>query len=105
MSMPAVFVPPLGFVNVEPQQGWSNGVPALRQRNSFACSSFSLVGDSSPSPSFASRTSPSLLLARYLNEICLRDSCLTLPLASITVTSVTILANSAPLQPAFIYIP
>ena len=30
MSMPAVFVPPLGLVKVEPQQGWSNGVPARR---------------------------------------------------------------------------
>src|SRR5205814_1993918 len=38
---------------------------------------------------------------RYLYEICLRGSCLILPLASITVTSVTTSANSAPWQPAF----
>src|SRR5712664_2226408 len=100
MSMPAVLVQ-LGLMNVEPQHGWSNGVTALRQRNSFACNSFSLAGDSSPRTRFASRTMPSMLLERYLNEICLRDSCLTLPRGSITDTSVTISENSAPWQPAF----
>src|SRR5207247_11438670 len=99
--MPADLVMPLGFLKVEPQHGRSNGVPALRQRNSVACSSLSLAGDSSPRTSFASSTRPSMLLERYLNEICLRESCLTLPRASMTDTSVTISENSAPWQPAF----
>src|SRR5207245_3268932 len=94
---------PLGFLSVEPAHGWSKGVPALRHRNSRPWSSLSLAGDSSPSPSLASRiTTGPRLLERYLKEIWRRPSCFTLARSSITVTSVTTSANSAPWQPAFI---
>src|SRR5437879_12782022 len=87
MSAPAVRGP-LGFLNTEPQHGWSNGVPALRQRNSFPCSSLSLAGGSSMSANLASSTMTSPRFdARYLYEICLRSSCLIFPFASITLRS------------------
>src|SRR5207249_7767788 len=89
IKVPAVRGPP-GFLNTEPQHGWSNGVPALRQRSSFPCSSFSLAGGPSISASLASSTiTVPRFDARYLYEICLRGSGLILPFASITVTSVT----------------
>src|SRR5207249_11179736 len=81
ISVPAVRVP-LGFLNTDPQHGWSNGVPALRQRNSRACISLSFAGGSSISASFASSTTTlPRFEERYLNEICLRGTCLIFPLA------------------------
>src|SRR5438094_4396730 len=105
MSIPAVRGPP-GFLNTDPQHGWSNGVPALRQRNRRACTSLSFAGGSSISASFASSTTTAPRLdERYLNEICLRGTCLILPFASMTVASVSTSANSAPCAPAFMYTP
>ncbi len=89
-------------MNTDPQQGWSYGVPAFRQRKSRLCSSLSLAGASSPNTSLASRTITCPRFdARYLNEICFRPICLIFPFGSITVISVTTSANSAPWQPAF----
>src|SRR3989449_8062703 len=66
--MPAVRVP-LGFLNTEPQHGRSNGVPALRQRNSRPCTSLSLAGGSSISASLASSTTTfPRFEARYLDR-------------------------------------
>src|SRR5260370_17178961 len=93
---------PLGFLKVEPAHGKSNGVPALRQRNSRPCSSLSLAGDSSPRPSLASRiTTGPRLLERYLNEIWRRPSCFTFPRSSITLTSVSTSPHSPPSHPPF----
>src|SRR2546426_11863205 len=103
--MPAVRVP-LGFLNTEPQHGRSNGVPALRQRNSRPCTSLSLAGGSSISASLASSTTTFPRFdARYLNEICLRGIWRILPRPSITVHSVRTSVNSAPCAPAFMNTP
>src|SRR5438094_572265 len=88
ISTPAVRGPP-GFLKTDPAQGWSNGVPALRQRNSRACSSLSFAGGSSIRASFASSTMTFPRFdARYLKEICLRPTDRTFPLASITEATV-----------------
>src|SRR5258708_8659536 len=101
--MPAV-LGPLGFLNPEPQHGWSNGVPALRQRSSLPCRSFSLAGASSPRPSLDSSTiTLPRLEARYLNGICLRVSSFTSPSPPITSPSPPTPPNPPPCPPPFIH--